>query len=66
MAGKVIFYLSKILSRGGVIVSLAIAPADVLTQLSAVFNTLWPLLAVGLGIMAVPLLIRTAKSVFRS
>jgi hypothetical protein len=47
-------------------VSLAIAPADVLTQLSAVFNTLWPLLAVGLGIMAVPLLIRTAKSVFRS
>ena len=65
MAGKVICCLKKILLRGGVIMSLAIVPSDVLTQLSAVFNTLWPLLAVGLGIMAVPLLVRTAKSVFR-
>jgi len=45
--------------------SLDIVPSDVLTQLGSVFNTLWPLLAVGLGIAAVPLLIRTAKSIFR-
>lgn len=44
--------------------SLNIVPSDVLTQLSSVFNMLWPLLAVGLGIKAVPLLLGAAKSVF--
>ena len=44
--------------------SLAITPADVLTNMSTVFNAIWPLLAIGLGFLAVPLIVRVAKSVF--
>ncbi|OLN29925.1 hypothetical protein [Desulfosporosinus metallidurans] len=44
--------------------SLAIVPGDVLTQIGSVFNAIWPILAVGLGIMAVPMVIRAAKSAF--
>jgi len=42
--------------------SLAIVPADVIGYLGDVFNQIWPILAVGLGIAAVPLLVRAAKS----
>lgn len=45
--------------------SLNIAPADVLNYLGQVFNSLWPILAIGLGIMATPLVIGAAKVVFR-
>ncbi|EGW40152.1 hypothetical protein [Desulfosporosinus sp. OT] len=44
--------------------SLAIIPADVLGYIGDVFNAIWPVLAVGLGIMAVPMVIRAAKSAF--
>jgi len=44
--------------------SLAIVPADVLGYIGDVFNSIWPILAVGLGIIAVPMVIRAAKSVF--
>lgn len=44
--------------------SLSIVPSDVLTQMSTLFNTFWPLLAVGLGIIAFPRLVGAAKSVF--
>jgi len=44
--------------------SLAIVPADVLSQIGSVFNSIWPILAVGLGIMATPMVIRAAKSAF--
>lgn len=46
--------------------SLAIAPADVLNYIGQVFNSIWPILAVGLGIMATPMVIRAAKSAFGS
>lgn len=42
--------------------SLAIVPTDVIGYLGDVFNAIWPILAVGLGIAAVPLLVRAAKS----
>ena len=44
--------------------SLDIAAADVLGYLGDVFNVLWPILAIGLGIAAVPRLIGAAKTVF--
>ncbi len=44
--------------------SLNINAADVITYLTQVFDALWPLLAVGLGIMAVPMLLGAAKVVF--
>lgn len=44
--------------------SLAIVPADVLGYIGSVFNSIWPILAVGLGIMATPMVIRAAKSAF--
>lgn len=44
--------------------SLNIVPADVLGYLTDVFTALWPILAIGLGIAAVPRLIGAAKSVF--
>lgn len=44
--------------------SLAIVPGDVLTQIGSVFNAIWPILAVGLGIIATPMVIRAAKSAF--
>lgn len=43
---------------------LNIVPTDVLGYIGDVFNSLWPVLAIGLGIMAVPLVVRSAKSVF--
>lgn len=44
--------------------SLGIVPADVLGYIGDVFTSLWPVLAIGLGIAAVPLLIGAAKTVF--
>lgn len=44
--------------------SLNILPADVLGYIGDVFNGIWPLLAIGLGIMATPMIIRAAKSAF--
>jgi hypothetical protein len=45
-------------------VSLNIVPADVLGYIGDVFTSLWPILAIGLGIAAVPKLIGAAKTVF--
>lgn len=44
--------------------SLNIVSGDVLTQLGSVFNALWPILAIGLGLAATPKLIGAAKTVF--
>lgn len=44
--------------------SLNIVAADVLGYIGDVFNGLWPILAIGLGIAAVPSLIGAAKVVF--
>lgn len=44
--------------------SLNIVPADVIGYLTDVFSALWPILALGLGIAAVPKLIGAAKTVF--
>lgn len=44
--------------------SLNIAAADVLGYTGDVFNSLWVLLAVGLGVMLVPKIIGAAKTVF--
>lgn len=44
--------------------SLNIIPADVLGYIGDVFSSLWPILAIGLGIAAVPMLIGAAKTVF--
>lgn len=46
--------------------SLNIVPAEVLSQLGSIFNSLWPILAIGLGLAATPKLIGAAKSVFSS
>ena len=45
--------------------SLNIAPTDVLNYLGQVFNSIWPLLAIGLGIIATPMVVGAAKSAFR-
>jgi len=44
--------------------SLNIVAADVLGYIGDVFNGIWPLLAIGLGIMATPMIIRAAKTAF--
>ena len=44
--------------------SLGIMPADVLGYIGDVFTAIWPILAIGLGIMAVPMIIGAAKTVF--
>jgi len=44
--------------------SLNIIPADVLGYIGDVFSGLWPILAIGLGIMATPMIIRAAKTAF--
>lgn len=44
--------------------SLNIVPADVIGYIGDVFTSLWPVLAIGLGIAAVPKLIGAAKTVF--
>ena len=44
--------------------SLNIVPGDVLSYMGQVFNSIWPILAVGLGIMAAPLVIGAAKTAF--
>ena len=43
---------------------LGIVATDVLGYIGNVFGALWPVLAIGLGIMAVPSLIGAAKTVF--
>jgi len=50
--------------KGRINMSLSIVPADVLGYIGDVFNSIWPILAVGLGIMATPMVIRAAKSAF--
>lgn len=44
--------------------SLNIIPADVLGYIGDVFNAIWPVLAIGLGIVATPKVIGAAKSAF--
>lgn len=44
--------------------SLNIVPTDVLNYLGDVFNAIWPVLAIGLGILAAPKVIGAAKTVF--
>ncbi|ADI02568.1 MAG TPA: hypothetical protein GXX39_02355 [Syntrophothermus lipocalidus] len=44
--------------------SLNVIPADVIGYIGDVFSALWPILAIGLGIAAVPKLIGAAKTVF--
>lgn len=44
--------------------SLNIVSGDVLTQLGTIFNSMWPILAIGLGLAATPKLIGAAKTVF--
>lgn len=44
--------------------SLNIVPADVLNYIGQVFSGIWPLLAIGLGILATPLIVRAARSAF--
>lgn len=44
--------------------SLNIVPAEVITYLVDIFGALWPILALGLGIAAVPRLISATKTVF--
>jgi len=44
--------------------SLTLSPTDVLNYLGQVFNSIWPILAIGLGIMAVPMVIGAAKTAF--
>ncbi|TEB15166.1 hypothetical protein Psfp_02342 [Pelotomaculum sp. FP] len=44
--------------------SLNIVPADVLGYIGDVFTGIWPILAIGLGIMATPMIIRAAKTAF--
>lgn len=44
--------------------SLNILPADVLGYMGDLFTSLWPVLAIGLGLLATPMLIRAAKTVF--
>ncbi|KLU61851.1 hypothetical protein CEB3_c17690 [Peptococcaceae bacterium CEB3] len=44
--------------------SLGISAPDVLNYLGQVFTAIWPILAIGLGIMAAPMVIGAAKSAF--
>ena len=44
--------------------TLGIVATDVLSYIGDVFSALWPVLAIGLGIMDVPMLIGAAKTVF--
>lgn len=44
--------------------SLNIVPADVLGYMSDVFSGVWPIVAIGLGLLAAPYLVRVAKSAF--
>ena len=43
---------------------LGIIATDVLGYIGDVFTAIWPILAIGLGIMAVPMIIGAAKTVF--
>lgn len=45
--------------------SLNIVPADVLTYLGDIFNAVWPIVAIGLGLLAAPYLVGVAKTAFR-
>jgi hypothetical protein len=44
--------------------NLGITAPDVLNYMGQVFTSIWPILAIGLGIAAVPMLIGAAKTVF--
>ncbi|WP_018211178.1 hypothetical protein [Desulfitobacterium hafniense] len=44
--------------------SLSIVAGDVLTQMGDIFNAIWPILAIGLGLLATPKLIGAAKTAF--
>jgi hypothetical protein len=43
---------------------LAIAPGDVLTQISSVFYSIWPILSIGLALLATPFIIKITSSIF--
>lgn len=44
--------------------SLNIVPGDVLTQAANIFNPLWGLIVIGLGLLVAPRIIRVVKGVF--
>lgn len=44
--------------------SLNIVPGDILNYLGQTFNAIFPILAIGLGLLAVPYVVRAARSVF--
>lgn len=46
--------------------ALNINPSDVFNYISQLFTTFWPLLAFGLGVLALPLVIGAAKSIISS
>lgn len=44
--------------------SLNIVPADILSYISQLFNTFWPLLVIGLAFLAFPMVIGGVKTIF--
>jgi len=44
--------------------SLEIASGDVLTQIGNFFNAIWPILSIGLALLATPFLFRISRSIF--
>ena len=44
--------------------SLAIVPGDMLTQISNVFYSIWPILSIGLALLAAPFIIKITQSIF--
>jgi len=46
-------------------VSLNIVPSDVLNYMSDIFNSMWVIISIGLGLLATPYLVGIAKTAFR-
>lgn len=44
--------------------SLNVVPSDVLNYMGQIFTSVWPIVAIGLGLLAAPYLIRVAKAAF--
>ncbi|MDH7578484.1 MAG: hypothetical protein QHH75_11890 [Bacillota bacterium] len=44
--------------------SLNVVPADVLGYMGDLFSSVWPIVAIGLGLLAAPYLVRIAKAAF--
>lgn len=49
---------------GETALELGIQATDVLGYIGNVFTGIWPILAIGLGILATPMIIRAAKTAF--